>query len=195
MSGRQWVRRVQRHPDASYDRDDWPYCLPPVARLLEDGLDLRPGVTFMVGENGSGKSTLVEAIATAAGLNPEGGSRAVRHETRASESPLHEVLQLVRSPGAAGAAYFLRAETMHGLYTYLEDLPVTPRVPRTRLHELSHGESFLHVLGEHFSARGSTSWTSARPRCRSPPASPSSPSWSGWAAAEARCCARRTRRC
>ena len=44
-------------------------------------------MTFLVGENGSGKSTLVEAIAAAAGNNPEGGSRNAMHSSRVSESP------------------------------------------------------------------------------------------------------------
>ncbi len=148
------VRRVQRRDDAGYDERAWPYRLPPVAQLLREGLDLAPGVTFLVGENGSGKSTLVEAIAAAAGLNPEGGSRFARHSSRASESPLHEALHLVRSPGAGRVwSYFLRAETMHGLYTYLEDLP-PGGPPRPNLHELSHGESFLEVLAQHFNSPG-----------------------------------------
>ena len=145
------VRRVQRRPDAATDPGTWPYDLAPVAQLLRDGLDLPAGVTFLVGENGSGKSTVVEAVAAAAGLNPEGGSRNARHSTRTSESPLHEALQLVRSAGSSGWSYFLRAETMHGLYTYLEDLGGA-RGPN--LHELSHGESFLEVLRQHFDQPG-----------------------------------------
>ena len=152
LDDRRPVRRVQRRAEAVYDPQVWPYRLPPVAQLLESGLDLPAGVTFLVGENGSGKSTLVEAVAAAAGLNPEGGSRNARHSTRTSESPLHEALQLVRSAGAAGWSYFLRAETMHGLYTDLEQLPHDR--PPPRLHELSHGESFLEVLGEHFDRPG-----------------------------------------
>ena len=152
LDDRRPVRRVQRRPDAAPDPRAWPYRLPPVAQLLETGLDLPAGVTFLVGENGSGKSTLVEAVAAAAGLNPEGGSRNARHSTRTSESPLHEALQLVRSAGAAGWSYFLRAETMHGLYTYLEQLGGGP--PGPALHELSHGESFLEVLGQHFDRPG-----------------------------------------
>lgn len=152
LDDRRPVRRVQQRPDASVDADEWPYRLPPVAQLRRDGLDLPAGVTFLVGENGSGKSTLVEAVAAAAGLNAEGGSRNARHRTRTSESPLHEVLQLVRSPGAPGWSYFLRAETMHGLYTYLEQLGGGP--PGPALHELSHGESFLEVLGQHFDRPG-----------------------------------------
>jgi predicted ATPase len=151
LTDRRPVRRVQLRDGAAPDPRAWPYALPPVAQLLREGLDLPAGVTFLVGENGSGKSTVVEAVAAAAGLNPEGGSRNARHSTRTSESPLHEVLQLVRGPGGPGWSYFLRAETMHGLYTYLEDLG-GGRGPR--LHELSHGESFLEVLRQHFDQPG-----------------------------------------
>ena len=123
-------------------------------QLLDDGLDLAPGVTFLVGENGSGKSTLVEAVAAAYGLNPEGGSTGARHRTRSSESPLADVLRLVRSPGPLVASYFLRAETMHGLFTYLEDNPPADLRREPRFHEMSHGESFLAVLRTRFAGYG-----------------------------------------
>jgi predicted ATPase len=100
LHDRRPVRRVQRRPDAAYDRGAWPYTLPPVAQLLRDGLDLPAGVTFLVGENGSGKSTVVEAVAAAAGLNAEGGAATRGTAPGTSESPLHEALQLVRSAGA-----------------------------------------------------------------------------------------------
>ena len=145
------VRRVERHPLHDLPRDVWPATLPAVCQLLDDGLDLAPGVTFLVGENGSGKSTLVEAVATAYGLNAEGGSLGARHSTRASESPLGDVLRIVRSPGPLVASYFLRAETMHGLYTYLED---NPAPGEARFHEMSHGESFLEVLRGRFHGYG-----------------------------------------
>lgn len=125
-----------------------------MVQLLRQGLDLAPGVTFLVGENGSGKSTLVEAVAAAYGLNPEGGSKGAQHRTRATESPLGDVLKVVRTPGPLVASYFLRAETMHGLYTYLEDNPA-PEVRREpRFHEMSHGESFLAVLRSRFAGYG-----------------------------------------
>lgn len=145
------VRRIQASADASWDPDVWPYTLAPVAQLLRDGLELAPGVTFLVGENGSGKSTLVEAFAEAAGLNPEGGSRNAQHVTRRSESPLGGQLTLVRSPSARRWGYFLRAETMHGLSTYLESVDDGRR---PSLHEMSHGESFLEVLVEGFDQTG-----------------------------------------
>jgi predicted ATPase len=122
-----------------------------VRTLLDAGLDLPAGVTFLVGENGSGKSTLIEALAQAYGLNPEGGSRGTMHRTRPTESPLGEVLRLVRTPGRRGNAYFLRAETTHGLYTYLEGLDSSPD---RDLHERSHGEGFLTLLERKFSRPG-----------------------------------------
>ena len=112
-------------------------------------------MTFLVGENGSGKSTLIEALAGAHGLSPEGGSRGAMHSTRVTESPLGAALRLVRTPGRAANAYFLRAETMHGLYTYLEERP-PQRGPHLdgKLHERSHGEGFLDLLERKFRGYG-----------------------------------------
>lgn len=144
------VQRIQARSDASWDPAVWPYTMAPVAQLLDHGLDLAPGVTFLVGENGSGKSTIVEAVAEAAGLNPEGGSRHAHFSTRRSESSLGQNLALWRNPFARRWGYFLRAETMHGLSTYLEQVDD----PGPSLHEMSHGESFLEVLTERFDQTG-----------------------------------------
>ena len=127
----------------------WPMTIPAVAQLAEDGLDLAPGVTFLVGENGSGKSTIVEAVATAYGLSPEGGSAQGHHSTRPSESPLGGALRLQRGVAAPRWGFFLRAETMHGWYTYSEQTGGGPRY-----HEMSHGESFLEVLRTRFDSPG-----------------------------------------
>ena len=129
--------------------------VPAVAQLAGSGLALPKGVTFVVGENGSGKSTIVEAVAMAYGLSPEGGSTGSRHRTRATESPLADALVLRRGLGASRWGFFLRAETMHGWYSYLEANPQTSgRVPEPRFHELSHGESFLAVLETRFESPG-----------------------------------------
>ncbi|GAA0802543.1 AAA family ATPase [Spirilliplanes yamanashiensis] len=146
--GARLVRRVEPVPGAEVDRGAWWAGIPAVRAVLDGGLDLAGGVTFLVGENGSGKSTLVEAVAALCGLNPEGGSRHARHSTRATESPLGDVLRLVRSPGGMGHAYFLRAETMHGFYTYLEE------TGEGGLHERSHGEGFLDLLDRKFTRAG-----------------------------------------
>jgi predicted ATPase len=128
-------------------RDSWPGTLPAVRQLLDEGLDLTD-VTVLVGDNGAGKSTLVEAVALAFGLSPEGGSTAARHSTRETESPLSESLQLVRGPGASRFGYFLRAETMHGFFTYLEGIGAGA------FHEMSHGESFIELVLQKFRGRG-----------------------------------------
>lgn len=138
------IRRVSLHADAAVDRFAWPATIPAVAQLLRDGaLEFAPGLTFLVGENGSGKSTLLEGIATAYGLPPEGGSSNGGRSTRPSESPLAEWLRVERSPSAPRWGFFLRAETMHGYYSYLEALPDSPD---RHLHSLSHGESFNDLL-------------------------------------------------
>src|SRR6478735_8889016 len=126
---------------AQADRRRWPVTIPAVAQLLDEGLELGGGVTFLVGENGSGKSTVLEGIALAYGFSPEGGSTSARHTTRPTESPLSDWLQIQRGVGAARWGYFLRAETMHSFYTYLEENPSTRGEPT--FHEMSHGESFL----------------------------------------------------
>lgn len=126
----------------------WPATIPAVAQLLEDGIRLDPGVTLLVGENGSGKSTLVEGIGLAYGLSPEGGSTNARHSTRPSESPLSDWLRLQRGIGASRWGFFLRAETMHSFYTYLEENPSARG--EAPFHEMSHGESFLALLDSRF---------------------------------------------
>ncbi len=146
------VRRVERDPSADLDPStsgDFPWTVPAVAQLLLDGLDLGP-LTVLVGPNGVGKSTLVEAIALAFGLSPEGGGTGARHTTRRSESPLHQALRLVRGAGAPRWGYFVRAETMHGLFTYLEDNP-SPTDPA--FHERSHGEAFLALMSHPYRFR------------------------------------------
>jgi predicted ATPase len=147
------IRRLEEDPSNVLDRQKWPAVLPPVAQVLEDGLDLTPA-TVLVGENGSGKSTIVEAIALAYGLSPEGGSTGARHTTRASESLLADHLQLVRNAGTTRRGYFLRAETMHGFFTYLEKNPSTSGRDDVRFHDMSHGESFLELAVNRFRGRG-----------------------------------------
>ena len=130
----------------------WPLSVPAVVQLMDGGLELGPGVTFLVGENGSGKSTVLEGIALAYGFSPEGGSNQARHTTRRSESPLSEWIELQRGIGASRWGFFLRAETMHSFYTYLEDNPGKTVEPV--FHEMSHGESFLAILDTRFDAPG-----------------------------------------
>lgn len=146
------VRRLAEDPGNVLDRKQWPASLPPVAQVLDHGLTLG-AATVLVGDNGSGKSTLVEAIAVAYGLSPEGGSTGARHSTRVTESALADHLQLVRNAGTSKRGYFLRAETMHGFFTYLEQNP-RAHSPDIAFHDMSHGESFLQLALDRFKGRG-----------------------------------------
>jgi predicted ATPase len=77
-------------------RNGYPWTLPAIAPLA-GGLALHPSVTYLIGENGSGKSTLLEAIAVAAGMNPEGGSSSFAFATRASHSELSSAIRSRRT--------------------------------------------------------------------------------------------------
>ncbi|AQP44701.1 AAA family ATPase [Tessaracoccus flavus] len=138
--------------DSGEDDQGWPFTMGAVRQLLSDGLELS-WLTVLVGENGVGKSTIIEAIAMAYGLSPEGGSTHLRPSERPTESPLHARIRLVRGLSRSRWGYFLRAETMHGLITFLEQNPGAD----SRYHERSHGQAFTELLDtklEHMSRRG-----------------------------------------
>lgn len=103
-------------------------------------------VTFVTGENGAGKSTLIEAIAIAAGMNAEGGSRNFRFSNRASESGLHQRLKLTRATNPPDT-FFLRAETQHAVATEFEKLG---DLNYDDLHLMSHGESTMQIVHNRF---------------------------------------------
>jgi predicted ATPase len=137
------VRAFRPGPGGHVDESRWPGSVPAVAQLLREGLELPAGLTVLVGENGSGKSTVVETLAEAYGLNPQGGSVQGRlFRIRDSEPGIGAELTVVRGLRAPWS-YFLRADTMSQLYTYLEQ---NPGLRDERLHELSHGEGFLEIL-------------------------------------------------
>jgi predicted ATPase len=149
--------RLERERVESFD--DYPFSLPAVRNLSR--LEFNPAVTFLVGENGSGKSTILEALATAAGFNPEGGSRNFNFGTRASHSKLHRYLRLERSPRRMRDGFFLRAESYYNVATEIERLnalgggrPLLDSYGGRSPHEQSHGESFLALINERFGGHG-----------------------------------------
>jgi len=144
LADRRAIRLIRHDPGTPVNPSRWPATVPAVAQLLCEGLELPAGLTVLVGENGSGKSTIVEMLAEATGLNPQGGSAMSQlFQVRDSEPGLGTHLIVERGPVRPQWSYFLRADTMHSLYTYLED---NPGRRRERFHELSHGEGFLEVL-------------------------------------------------
>jgi predicted ATPase len=155
-----FLRAVEVEPTAP--TAGYPFDLAAVAAIRAAGQwDLDPAVTFLVGDNGSGKSTLVEAIAVAAGFNPEGGTTNFRFATRASESPLGDHLKLIRGVRKPNTGFFLRAESFYNVATEIENLDrvwPTGFIERSyggrSLHEQSHGESFLALALHRFEAHG-----------------------------------------
>lgn len=141
------------------NRAAWPFNIPAVAQLIDDGgLELAPGVTFLVGENGSGKSTVVEALAA---VYPRHGYEAsFPGVTGAGESdedsPLRWHLRPRVQHMASRAGFFLRAETMHSYFAGIDADRHTGRSDwqGEKLQHLSHGESFLAVLRHKFTEVG-----------------------------------------
>lgn len=124
----------------------------PSLRGLEQ-MEFHAPVVCFVGENGTGKSTLLEAVAVAWGFNPEGGSRNYRFSTYDSHSELGQAMTLVKGPRKNRWGYFLRAESFYNVATKEMDY-VDENHPSMRLHERSHGESFLAVIQEKLSKEG-----------------------------------------
>jgi predicted ATPase len=129
-----------------------------------DSLALDPRMTIFVGENGSGKSTLVEGLAVAAGFNPEGGSTNFNFRTQSHLPDLATHLRLVRNPSRPRTGFFLRAESFFNVATEIERLdeeqkdlrgaPIGPNYGPKKLHEVSHGESFLALAMNRFGPGG-----------------------------------------
>jgi predicted ATPase len=156
------VRALVVKRDQIEDPNAYPFSIPALRDLEE--LELDPSVTFFIGENGSGKSTLIEAIAVAAKLNPEGGSRFARVSTHDSISPLARNVRLVKGTRRIRDGYLLRAESFFNVATYLERMRAEPGGERAlipyggkSLHAQSHGESFLALIGNRFGRTPSSS--------------------------------------
>lgn len=118
-----------------------------------EALEFDAPVTCFVGENGSGKSTLLEAMAIAAGFNPEGGSRNYHFSTYDSHSELWRALRLVRGYKKPSWGYFLRAESFYNVATREEEYADFLH-PSEKYHEKSHGESFLAVAQKYLTPGG-----------------------------------------
>jgi predicted ATPase len=139
LTAKPYLRSVAIDPAAELDPETYPFSIPAVREL--GVLEPHPDVTFFVGENGAGKSTVLEAIAVALGMPAEGGTRNVFRQQQAV-SPLHRVLKVVKSWHRPRHSYFLRAESLFNVFTYLDELPGGG----PSLHLRSHGEAFMDVM-------------------------------------------------
>ena len=147
-----YVMDVVQTRGEGWCEDAYPFNLPAVRSW--EKLELHEKVTFLVGENGSGKSTLIEAIAIAAGLNAEGGSRDHRFSTRDTHSTLHQFLKLVRGTRRPKDSYFLRAESLYAQASYVDVATTLERYGGRGLHSQSHGESVMALFRNRFEGRG-----------------------------------------
>ena len=153
----QSVRFVPPSPDA---QRQYPFSIPAVREC--GAFSLQSPVTIFTGENGSGKSTILEAIAIAAGFNPEGGSRNFSFSTEDSHSGLFRFTELTRGVYRPKDGYFLRAESFYNVATNIDEMDEEPG-PGGRvidsyggvsLHRQSHGESFLSLVEHRFGGQG-----------------------------------------
>lgn len=160
MQSSHYILRLRLKRENVPSFTDFPFDLPSIQNLAE--LDFHPNVTFFVGENGMGKSTLLEAVAVAAGFNPEGGSLNFTFSTYDSHSVLDEYLTLVKGIKRPKDGFFLRAETFYNLATTIEKLDSEPGSGAriidgyggVSLHEQSHGESFWAAFIHRFRGKG-----------------------------------------
>ncbi|MGH3833310.1 MAG: AAA family ATPase [Pseudonocardiaceae bacterium] len=159
-AGGGFIRWVELDSEAA-DPSTYPFTLPVVSWLAQYGrLVLDPAVTLLTGDNGTGKSTLIEALAVAAGFNPEGGGKSFRFTTRSTESDLGTHLRLTWAPRKPKTGFFLRAESFYNLATEVENLEredpglIASSYGGISPHERSHGESFLALAVHRFGPRG-----------------------------------------
>jgi predicted ATPase len=148
---------LERDPDVGWGRG-FPYDVPAVAAV--EALKLDVPITLLAGDNGTGKSTLIELFAQAIGFAAHGGEL-----ERAGELPpvprpvldgaLGPVLDRWNKPRNG---YFLRAESFFNVAAFVDaesdfspDLSLYGGV---KLHEQSHGESFLALATHRFAGEG-----------------------------------------
>lgn len=155
----QYIRAVELNKEKIDSFSRYPFCLDAVKNLSL--LALHPKVTYIVGENGTGKSTILEAIATAFGFNPEGGTQNFNFSTMNTHSDLYKYIKLIKGVKRPKDGFFLRAESFYNLATNIEELdkegvgaPIIASYGGVSLHKQSHGESFFSVFINRFSGKG-----------------------------------------
>ena len=152
------VRRIE--VDKGRVREgEWPYTIPAVRDLVEQGFEPAPGLTILIGENGSGKSTIVEAIAAAwaryVRAERHDVSLVVTAERSDEDSELNRALRILGTRGGGRGGFFLRAERMHELFGAVQSSRrLAERLGEIDLQERSHGESFIELLKVRLVDRG-----------------------------------------
>jgi predicted ATPase len=153
-----YIRQINLKREEIANYSTYPFSLPIIKQLRT--LPFHPNVTYIVGENGMGKSTLLEALAIAAGFNPEGGTLNFRFSTEESHSTLHEYIRLVRGVDRPKDGFFLRAESFYNVASEINKLAresgpsILDSYGGKSLHEQSHGEAFFSTFTHRFGGKG-----------------------------------------
>jgi predicted ATPase len=137
--------------------DGFPFDVPAVRDV--ERLRLDAPVTLLAGDNGTGKSTLVEAIAEAMGFAPEGGELSRLGALPAVPRPvLGETFTPVLTHHRPANGYFLRAESFFNVAALVDEgggfAPDISLYGGVKLHEQSHGQSFLALGENRFAGNG-----------------------------------------
>ncbi|MDV7341854.1 AAA family ATPase [Terasakiella sp. A23] len=116
-------------------------------------LNFTTPITFFVGENGSGKSTIMEAIAELCGFHKSGGSH--MHHLYNSDDGVQSALRNTLRPSwlpKVNQGYFFRSESFFNVARYIDSVENQnfSMYDGKRLHERSHGESFLVIFKNAF---------------------------------------------
>jgi len=153
----QFLRSIELKRNEVKSFAEYPYALPIIKNL--SSLAFHPKVTFIVGENGSGKSTILEAIASAYGFNPEGGTINFNFSSMDTHSDLYQHIKLVKGVRKPKDGFFLRAESFYNLATNIDELDredpgLFSSYGGKSLHKQSHGESFFSVFMNRFRGNG-----------------------------------------
>lgn len=157
LKNAQYLRSIELKRNKIENFKEYPFCLPSIKSLTT--LEFHPKVTFIVGENGTGKSTILEAIATAYGFNPEGGTKNFNFSSRDTHSELQKYVRLIKGLVMPKDGFFLRAESFYNFASNVDDLDkeepgLLSSYGGTSLHNQSHGESFFAVFMNRFSGKG-----------------------------------------
>jgi predicted ATPase len=153
-----FINKIFLNKDKIPNQEMYPFNIECIKNFSK--LELNKRVTFLVGENGIGKSTFMEALAITQGLNPEGGTQNFMFKTKDTHTDLWKYLNCYTNYRRPKTKFFLRAESFYNFSTEMERLvdeegwKSLEKDYGGRLHECSHGESFLKVVQNRFSEDG-----------------------------------------
>lgn len=157
LAAKPYLKEIGLKRDNVPSFSDFPFSVPAISNLPV--MKFHQDVTFIIGENGSGKSTFIEAVAQWLGLSREGGSKNSQLSGNA-EVDLATYLYGSMSARKPSDYFFLRAESLYNVATELDEVfKDDPERFRNNygvnsLHECSHGESFLTVMGNRLRGNG-----------------------------------------